>query len=250
MFQLMFSRRWWWTTLLVLAAMGITIRLGIWQIDRYHRNKAFADHLTAMQTASILTLSGGIQPAGLTGMEYRPVQAAGTYDFDHQIAVRNQIWVQSWGNDIGYILVTPLVFPDGTAVLVDRGWIPLEENTPASWRQFNQDGVVTINGIIRLPAIPEMGGETDPPLAAGEISMDFWNLINIPRLQKQVPYPLLPVYIEQAPDPADTGLPYRVLPTLDVTAAGTNVGYATMWFAFTALLFGGYPLYLRKQIKS
>ena len=243
----MFSRRWWWTTLLVLAAMGITIRLGIWQIDRYHRNKAFADHLTAMQTASTLILSGRAQPAGLTGMEYRPVQAAGTFDFDHQIAVRNQIWVQSWGNDIGYILVTPLVFPDGTAVLVDRGWIPLEENTPASWRQFNQDGVVTINGIIRLPAIPEMGGETDPPLAAGEISMDFWNLINIPRLQKQVPYPLLPVYIEQAPDPADTGLPYRVLPTPNVTAAGTNVGYATMWFAFTALLFGGYPLYLRKQ---
>ncbi len=246
----MFSRRWWWTTLLVLAAMGLTIRLGIWQIDRYHRNKALADHLTAMQTASTLTLSGGTQPAGLTGMEYRPVLAAGTFDFDHQVAVRNQIWVQSWGNDIGYILVTPLVFPDGTAVLVDRGWIPLEENTPASWRQFNRDGVVTINGIIRLPAIPEMGGETDPPLAAGEISMDFWNLINIPRLQKQVPYPLLPVYIEQAPDPADTGLPYRVLPTPDVTAAGTNVGYATMWFAFTALLFGGYPLYLRKQIKS
>jgi surfeit locus 1 family protein len=247
MFQLMFSRRWWWTTLLVLAAMGLTIRLGIWQIDRYHRNKAFADHLTAMQTASTLILSGRAQPAGLTGMEYRPVQAAGTFDFDHQIAVRNQIWVQSWGNDIGYILVTPLVFPDGTAVLVDRGWIPIEDNTPASWRQFDQDGAVTINGIIRLPAIPEMGGEADPPLAPGELSMDYWNLINIPRLQKQVPYTLLPVYVEQAPDPADTGMPYRALTVPDVSAADTNIGYATMWFAFTALLFGGYPLYLRKQ---
>jgi surfeit locus 1 family protein len=200
-----------------------------------------------MQAASTLLLSGEEQPADLTGMEYRSVQTTGTFDFDHQIAIRNQIWAQSWGNEPGYILMTPLVFPDGSAVLVDRGWIPLEDNSRASWRQFDQGGLVTVTGIIRLPARPEVGGEPDPTLAPGQTLMDFWNLVNISRLQGQMPYPILPVYIQQAPDPTNIGMPYRALPPPELTAADTNAGYATMWFAFTALLIFGYPLYIRKE---
>jgi surfeit locus 1 family protein len=100
---------------------------------------------------------------------------------------------------------------------------------------------------MRLPAVPEMGGELDPTLASGQTSLDQWNLINITRLQKQMPYPVLPVYIEQAPVGDNTSLPYRALPDPDLSEEGINAGYATMWFIFTALLFFGYPLYLSKQ---
>ena len=246
MFRLMFSRRWWATTLLVLVGIGLTILLGFWQVGRYRQNKTFADHLTAMQAAPSLTLIGASQAAGLTGMEYRAVQATGSFDFSHQIAVRNQIWVQTWGNETGYILVAPLVLPDGSAVLVDRGWIPLNYNTPASWRTLDDPGPVTVNGIIRLPALPEMGGEPDPTLAPGQASMDFWNLVNLTRLQKQIPYPILPVYIEQAPVGDNPDPPFRALSDPDLTASDTNAGYAIMWFAFTALLFFGYPVYLQR----
>lgn len=247
MFRLIFSRRWRVTSLLVLFGIGLTIRLGIWQVDRYLGNKAFAAHLAAMQSAPSLTLGAGVQPAGLTGMEYRAVQATGTYDFTHQIAVNNQIWAQSWGNDTGYILVTPLLFPDGSAVLVDRGWIPLKDNTPASWRQFDTPGTVTVSGVLRLPAVPQMGGEPDPTLAPGHTSLDLWNLVNIDRLQKQMPYPILPVYIQQAPVGDNSVLPFRALPDPDLSEEGINAGYATMWFIFTALLIFGYPVYLSKQ---
>jgi surfeit locus 1 family protein len=247
MFKLMFSRRWWWTTILVLLGIGLTIRLGIWQVGRYRQNQAFADHLTAMQTTNTMILTGSTYPSDLIGMEYRSLQASGTFDFTHQIAVRNQIWAQSWGNETGYILVTPLIFPDGSAVMVDRGWIPLADKTPSSWRQFDQAGAVTVEGVVRLPARPEMGGEPDPTLAPGQTSLDFWNLIDLARLQDQIPYPILPIYIEQAPDPAYSGMPYRSLSDPDLSAADNNLGYATMWFAFTVLLIGGYPLYLRRQ---
>jgi surfeit locus 1 family protein len=242
----MFSRRWWTTTILVLAGIGLTIRLGIWQVDRYHQNKAFADHLTSMQAATPLMLDSRLQPAGLTGMEYRAIQAMGTFDFAHQIAVRNQIWAQTWGNETGYILVTPLVFSDGSAVLVDRGWIPLKYNTTSSWRQFDVSGPVTVTGIVRLPAVPEMGGEPDPTLAPGQVSMDFWNLINLSRLQEQIPYPILPIYIEQAPVANNADLPFRALADPDLSASDTNSGYAIMWFAFAVLLFFGYPVYLHR----
>jgi surfeit locus 1 family protein len=247
MLGLIFSRRWAVTSLLVLIGIGLTIRLGIWQVDRYLGNQAFAAHLAAMRSAAPLTLTTGLQPAGLTGMEYRAVIAAGTFDFAHQVVVQNQVWAQSWGNEPGYILVTPLVFPDGSAILVDRGWIPLKYNTPVAWRQFDSPAALTVSGVLRLPAVPQMGGPQDPTLAPGQTSLDSWNLINIYRLQKQLPYPLLPVYIQQAPVAADTALPFRALPDPDLSEQGINAGYATMWFIFTALLIFGYPLYLSKQ---
>jgi surfeit locus 1 family protein len=247
MLRVMFSRRWWITTLLILAGIGLTIRLGIWQVDRYLNNTAFANHLAAMQSATPLVIGAGSQPAGLTGMEYRAVKATGTFDFSHQIAIKNQVWVQSWGNETGYILVTPLVFPDGSAVLVDRGWIPLKDNTPASWQGFDGSSSVTVSGVLRLPALPEMGGESDPTLAPGQASLDVWNLINVTRLQKQLPYPILPVYIQQAPVGDNSALPFRALPEPDLSEAGVNEGYATVWFVFTGLLIFGYPVYLRKQ---
>ena len=83
--------------------------------------------------------------------------------------------------------------------------------------------------------------------APGQTSLDLWNLVNINRLQKQMPYPILPVYIEQAPVGDNTNLPFRTLPDPDLSEEGINAGYATMWFIFTALLIFGYPLYLRKQ---
>ncbi len=248
MLRSLFSRRWWWTTLLVLAATAVLIRLGIWQLDRYGQNHAFNTHLTAMQAASSLDLSGSDPPAGLTAMEYRQVTAAGVYDFTHQVAIRNQIWVQTWGNDVGYTLLTPLVLSDGHAVLVERGWIPEQDNSRASWSQFDQAGPVTVTGVIRLPPVPEMGGGVpDPTPAPGQAGLDFWNLINIARLQKQMPYPLLPVYVQQSPDPAQTGLPYRDAPVPDLADDESNLGYALVWFSFAALLFFGYPVYLRRQ---
>jgi hypothetical protein len=139
----------------------------------------------------------------------------------------------------GYALLTPLVLPNGTAVLVERGWIPAEDNTPESWRQFDEPGTAAVEGIIRLPQTKgEMGGIPDPTLAPGETSLDFWNFVNIDRIQQQIPYPLLNVYIQQAPSASQTSLPYRSLPEIDLAAEQTwgmrNNGF------FTGLLVFGY----------
>lgn len=247
MLRLMISRRWWTTTLLVLVAIGLTVRLGFWQVGRYHQNKAFADHLAAMQVAAPIVIESRTQQTGLTAMEYRAVQATGTFDFTRQIAIRNQVWEQSWGNETGFKLVTPLVFPDQSAVLVDRGWIPLKDDTPVAWRDFDVPGQVTVTGIIRLPASPGMGGQVDPTLAPGQTKMDFWNFVNLERLQYQLPYTLLPVYIQAGGDSDSSRLPYRSLSSPEETPADTNAGFASMWFGFTALLFFGYPVYLKKH---
>jgi surfeit locus 1 family protein len=65
-------------------------------------------------------------------------------------------------------------------------------------------------------------------------------------MQKQLPYPILPVYIQQSPDPAWTGLPYRSEPDLDLTE-GPHLGYAIQWFTFATILFVGYPFFIHRD---
>ncbi len=248
MLRLMFSRRWWWTTLLVATGIVVVVLLGIWQYNRYQENHAFNDHLSAMQVAPTLVLNETVLAQDLTGMEYRSVQVTGSYDLSHQVAIRNQVWTQTWGDDMGYALLTPLVLSDGRAVLVERGWIPLKDNTPSSWSQYNRSGMVTVSGVIRLPAQPEMGGGVpDPTPSPGQTGLAFWNLVNLPRMQKQMPYPLLSFYIQETPDPSQASLPYAYPAQAVPADDGSNLGYMFVWFSFAILLFFGYPVYLRKQ---
>ena len=49
-----------------------------------------------------------------------PVTVTGRYDPAHEILAR----VRTLHDNVGFEVITPLVLADGTAVLVDRGWIP------------------------------------------------------------------------------------------------------------------------------
>lgn len=245
MLRLMFSRRWLLTTLLVLLGTAVCVRLGIWQLDRLAARRAFNAHVLAMRAAAALDLNAVGDPAALTEMEYRAAFVRGRYDFSRQVALRNQVYE----NQYGYHLLTPLVMLDGRAVLVDRGWIPPSGNAePADWRQYDAPtGEVVVHGILRLGRVrPEMGGVADPPLAPGQTRLDFWNAVNLERIAQQLPYPLLPVYLQLDVEAGRTVPPIPFQPTLEISE-GPHLGYALQWFTFAALLFFGYPFYLRRQ---
>jgi len=248
MFRLLFSRRWWWTTLIVIAAICVAIRLGFWQLDRNAQRQASVSHIMAMQALPVLDLNLRPLPSNLETMEYRQVTITGVYDFNHQVALRNQVRARMSGTDPGIALLTPLILADGLVILVERGWIPLEYTTPASWRKFDQPGTVSLDGIIRLSLEKaEMGSALiDPTLAPGQSQLDFWNFVNLPRLQQQFPYSLLSIYIQQAPGADLESLPYRLMEQPDLDP-GAHIGFALQWFFYAGLLFFGYPVWLKKQ---
>lgn len=246
--KLLFSPAWILTTCLVFFAVLLTIRLGFWQLDRLDKKKAFNSHIFSVQAMPELNLSGNLTGIDLADMEYRPAIATGHYDFDNQVVIRNQVWIQSWGNEIGYTLFTPLIMQNGRAVLVQRGWIPLSYDTPSSWRDFDQMGQVSIQGIIRLPMEKgEMGGGVpDPTLGPGQDGLSFWNNANIKRILQQLPYEILQVYIQQEPGTDNETLPYKSTPVLELTD-GAHLGYALQWFFYALLLIFGYPIFIRNH---
>jgi surfeit locus 1 family protein len=243
-FKKMFSRAWLITTLLVFVGTAICIRLGIWQLDRLEQRRIFNTQVETMRAADLLDLNQSL-PADILLMEWRAVTVTGEYDFENQIALRNQYH----GDQYGYHLITPLLF-DGSAVLVDRGWIPADGNTAPerdTWRRYDETGQVTVTGQIRLgQAKPAFGGVEDAELDPSQIRLEVWNNLNVARISEQSPYPLLLVYIQPDMNENKSEPPIAYQPVVEVTE-GSHFGYALQWFAFATIFFVGYPFYLKKQ---
>jgi surfeit locus 1 family protein len=242
------TRRWIFTSLLVVAGVALCIRLGIWQLDRLAWRQAFNQRVQAQMKAPPLDLSQAPHPDGWVDLEYRTIQATGTYDFSQEVLLRNQIF----DNHLGYHVFTPLkIAGSDLSILVERGWIPVEEAGLPAREKFYEPGVVTVRGRLRrsLDAPEVIGGATNPTLAPGQSRIEAWSFINIPQIQQQTALKLAPVYVQQQPDPAWTKMPYRELNTPDLSE-GPHLGYALQWFAFATILGVGYPFFVRKQLGS
>lgn len=231
-----FSPKWLLTTLLVFIGTAVCIRLGIWQLDRLEGRRAFNAQVESMRAAERLDLNVNT-PADIVLMEWRAVTVTGKYDFESQVALRNQYS----GNQYGYHLITPLRY-NGTVVLVNRGWIPADTD----WREFDEPGLVTVTGQIRLgQGKPAFGGIADALPADGG-PLKVWNNLDVEMMSAQFPYPILEVFIQPDVDENDAVPPIPYQPEIELTE-GSHFGYALQWFTFATILFVGYPFYLRKQ---
>lgn len=245
MFRNMFRRKWLFTTLLVFAGTVVLVRLGIWQLDRLEERRAFNEQIEIARSLPALDLNSNVPSAkSIIGMEWRSVQVAGMYDFTNQIALRNRYHE----DQLGYHLITPLQF-SGMAVLVDRGWIPADGNAvPEDWRAYDESGEITVIGQVRLGLEkPTLGGVEDPPFVEGDRLL-VWNNLDLKRIARQQPYPILPVIIQPDVEDGDEVPPIPYQPEQDLTE-GPHFGYALQWFTFAGILFFGYPIYLLKQEK-
>ncbi len=261
MMRRLLTPRWIITTLLVIAAVGVMVRLGFWQLDRLAQRRAFNASVEAQINASPLDLNTTIPQNQLASMEYRTVVVRGTYDPQNEVLLRNQVY----GDLPGDHLLTPLrIAGSPLGVLIDRGFIPMDQDQPSERARFAQPGEVMLKGIIRLPHVPQFFGVPAPTLAPGQTRLDAWNTVNLARIQKQIPYPLLPVYIEVVPGPAQAGIavsgsigsgsttvPYPIpSPDQPDLSEGPHMGYAIQWFSFSTILALGYPYFVRRQLRD
>jgi surfeit locus 1 family protein len=242
--KLIFSRRWILTTLLVIAALGVLIRLGIWQLERLEKRQAFNVRVLAQTSQPELALRADTLDEAIENMEYREVRVTGEYDHSQEIAIRNQHWENQWGVH----LVTPLII-QGTdqAIMIDRGWIPAEDYQSGDWSKFNEPGLIEVSGVFRSSQVKaDFGQRSDPTPFPGDDPIKAWNFVNIESIDKQVSYPLLGAYIQQAPAPDWNQLPYRTQPEVEISE-GPHMSYAIQWFTFAAVLGIGYPFFIRRQ---
>jgi cytochrome oxidase assembly protein ShyY1 len=162
------------------------------------------------------------------------VTATGHYDTAHQFAVRNR----SQNENAGWYVVTPLVLPDGTAVLVNQGWIATSNSTEPSTAMPVlppvPSGSVTVTGWLQpdeTTANTRITDDTDK-LPTGEIA-----LITKADLQSRVPETLHDGSIQlSSSSPANTAVNAAQSvpgPSYDNTM---YIAYMIQWWVFAIIM--------------
>ena len=228
-------------TLVVALGVVVLCGFGFWQLDRGRQRAALNARIDSRMSAAPLALDGG--PVDADALDYRRVTVRGTFDSSQEIVLRNR----SFGGVTGVHVLTPLRLANGTGVLVDRGWLPMELAGPAARRPYGPPpGEVTIEGVARQSQ-HNLRAPVDPPLAPGEARLDAWFRVDIPRIQQQVGSPLLPIFIEHQPAPDAPELPARTA-TRDL-GPGPHLSYAIQWFSFAVIMVGAYLAWTYQQLR-
>lgn len=230
-FRFLLSRRWVGFTVFVLILAYGTWWLGQWQFDRLEDRKASNQIVRANEQAEPAPVSEVLAPGEKVAEkdEWRRVTATGTYAVDDTIIWRYRTPDDAKGVDI----VVPLVLADGTAVLVDRGWLQTESQDEFEDLPAPPSGEVTITGWVRADGT---GDATDVAQVDGYHAT---RALSSTQVAKVVDEPLLTGWLHldtESPEPA-TQLRQADLPELD---NGPHFFYGLQWWFFGVLAIAGF----------
>ncbi len=229
--------------LIALGAVVGFVILGFWQLSRHDDRAQLDAALEARLTMEPASLDALQQEAGQgsSTIEYRPVRVTGTYLIDEEVILQ----ARSLDGRSGHEVLTPLLLDDGGAVVVDRGWVPIDVVGPPVVGAEPPASRVEVTGYVRLPQLRRGLGPVDP--AEGEL--DRISRVDIARLQAQIDTPLREVWIQlSAQAPPQVELPLVVDPP-QPGGGPPHLAYAVQWFAFAGIVVAAYPILLRRNAR-
>jgi surfeit locus 1 family protein len=214
---------------LVLAGVALCARLGLWQLSRWQYKRALNARLAEAERLPPLRALRAPPFAQVRG---RYLELPGRYDERAQVVIGGHLRQDVPGIEV----ITPLVLEDGTAVLVNRGWVPVAAAGPVSLAPYDEPGPRRVTGY------PEslLTGRRSPPLAVRTMASGtvYWSRdLDLDTLAARLPYALAPYVLRQAPGPGVPAQPLRTRP--EPWDEGMHLGYAVQWFSFALILLGG-----------
>ncbi len=229
------------------------VNLGFWQLRRLDERRTYNALVESRQDLPAATVEE-LLPDGPTSTSdevndviYRPLTVTGTYAADQEVLVRNR----TFNSVPGYWVLTPLIQRDGTAVVVDRGWVPFDSTNPdGPWTDFAPPtGVVTVVGKVQASQV-RSNGIIGGPKDADEGRLTTLSRVDIGRLQQQVDETLYPISIDlTSQDPNQVGLLPVPIPPPELDE-GPHLNYAGQWFIFATLTVIVYPLLMRRVARN
>ena len=206
-----------WATAGLIAGCTIFCTAGFWQLGRAEEKRAL---FAAFEQGD----DGEIRPDPVADSEaeqnlYRRFALTGRYDPEHQILLDNMVH----DGRSGYQVLTPLRF-DGTAVLVNRGWLPTGPDRNVLPEIPVRDNMRNVTG--RLYRLPRAGIN----LAAPHPDATWPRRLSFPTVEEIIGQIGLPAYDYQILlDPAEAdGYIREWRPVL--MSPEKHLAYAFQWF--------------------
>jgi surfeit locus 1 family protein len=223
-------------TVFALVVVAVCVRLGLWQLDRLEGRRAFNARYAAGLAAPPRPLDRLLDEG--EALAYRRAIATGRYDTRYEVILYGRTLDGRAGNHV----LTPLVLADGSAIVVDRGWVPFEMDTPPVAAAAPPAGRVEVEGPLFAG---QPGGAGD--VAPGEDRVTTVRSADLEAIARDVPYELVPWLLQlrsQSPPAGDLPVP---APLPDLTE-GSHLNYALQWFAFAAIAAVGYVVLMRREM--
>lgn len=168
--------------------------------------------------------------------EYRRVSVAGTLANDKETLV-----YASTALGPGYWVMTPLMLADGTAILINRGFVPTDRRDPATRREGQLTGPVEITGLMRM---------TEPKgslLQSNDVGADRWYSRDVAAIaQKRGVGAVAPYFIDADATANSGGLPVGGLTVIHFP--NNHLVYAITWYALAAMALALLVFILRGEI--
>lgn len=222
------SRTFWFGTALALAAMVGFASLGAWQWGRGEWKARYLEAYAAALAADPVPFAealAGLDPVRGAEVPVR-VAGSGTYDPARSVLLDNQ----RRGAEVGVLLFTLFEPADGSpALLVNRGWLPLDADRRIVPRIGTPAAEVAASGLLRRPPssgirlghAPSLAADAGPPLLT-------W--LDLDELAAAWDQPLPPLVLQL--DPASpAGFRRDADPLPNTLPPEQHRGYAVQWWA-------------------
>ena len=227
-FRFLLSRRWLLLALAIALVAVATWWLGEWQFSRLDDRKERNAVVRANEDKPPAPVADVLAPGDEVAddEEWRQVTATGTYADEDTVIVRYRTRDGASGVDV----VVPLVTADGTALLVDRGWMASDNRgTDVPDVPAPPAGEVTVTGWVR----------SDGSGSSTEVHDQSTRAISSERIGEALDRELYGGFVElrsEDPEPAESLEPVE-LPELD---NGPHFFYGLQWWFFGVLAIGGF----------
>lgn len=220
-------------TLYTLLSVALLIGLGVWQVQRLHWKEALIEARTDRLGAAAIALPAAFEkPAAL---EFTRVTLTGQFRHDREL----YLGARTRNGKVGVHVVTPLMLDDGRGVLVDRGWVPLARQDPATRPEGQVAGPVTLDAMLRSSGWKGWGitrPENDP-------ARNLWLWTDVPAMAAaaDLANPITAVYAQAVDTAPPGGMPMAVEATVHIR--NDHLQYALTWFALAVALLVIYLIY-------
>ncbi|QWL28074.1 SURF1 family protein [Rathayibacter toxicus] len=234
------SRRWFGYLALAVVFAVACVLLSRWQVARLDEAASLNRRVTANWNADPVPLDALLPPAAQweESVQYRPVTLTGVYDTEAQTLVRNR----PVNGNPGFDVLVPLRLQDGSAFIVDRGWVSV-----GSAHDFPDAIPVPPQGTATVIARLKAGegrieGRSAPDGQIATIQLD--DLVQ--RVKEPLRTSAYGLLVSESPAPL-TAAPLAAPPPM--ADEGLHISYAIQWLLFAVMGFGGLGWAIRHEYR-
>ncbi|MBB3659034.1 surfeit locus 1 family protein [Rhizobium sp. BK650] len=224
----------------LLALIAVLIALGTWQVHRLSWKLDLIARIDARVHAEPVAPPARSDWSKVNAVddEYRRVTTSGTFENDKETLV-----AASTALGAGYWVLTPLKLEDGSAILINRGFVPSDRREPASRQEGQTDEPVSVTGLMRMSEPKGMLLRSNDPVDDRWYSRDVTAIARKRGITDAAPF-----FIDADATPNAGGFPVGGLTVLDFP--NNHLVYAITWYVLAIMVAGLFVYIARNEVKA